>query len=54
MAENIKITGSENAVNIVVDGNEIHGVQAYRLEETDAGAVLTLVISISGSIEVQL
>ena len=52
MAENVTIQTSNNTANIVIDGNEIHGVTGYQLEEDERGAFLTLRIAITDSVEV--
>ena len=52
MAESVVINVNDNTANIVIDGNEIHGVTGYQLEEDERGAFLTLRIAITDSVEV--
>jgi len=48
MAKTVSICTEKNAAKIVVDGNEIHDVISYVLEETTEGATLKLTIAIMG------
>lgn len=51
MAKSVSIETRENAVKIIVDGNEINDVLSYVLSEDESGAVLTLRISITEEVE---
>ena len=52
MAESVTIQTSNNTVKIAIDGNEIHGVMGYQLEEDERGAFLTVRVAITDSVEV--
>lgn len=54
MARSVRIETNKNTVKIVVDGNEIHDVLEYQLEESAQGAFLTLHVAITESVEVQM
>lgn len=51
MAETVSIKTEENAVHIIVDGNEINDVLSYVLTENQDGARLTIEIFITGKVE---
>lgn len=53
MAKTIQIITKENVAKIVVDGNEIHDVISYTLQENSKCASLILEIAIIGEIEAQ-
>lgn len=46
MAKIVRILAKENIVKIIIDGNEIHDVVAYKLEEDKNGAFLTLTVPV--------
>lgn len=54
MAQTASIKSKENAVEIIVDGNEIHDVIGYQLEEGPDIATLTLKIVVIGKIEARI
>lgn len=54
MASSVCIHTKDNAVHIVVDGNEMGDVISYSLEESPKGATLKLEIAITGEIEAKL
>ncbi|MCI5499223.1 MAG: hypothetical protein MR419_06840 [Clostridiales bacterium] len=54
MARSVRIETNKNTVKIVVDGNEIHDVLEYQLEESAQGTFLTLHVAITESVEVQM
>lgn len=54
MAKKVSIKAKENAVEIIVDGNEINDVISYRLEEVPDAVTLTLKIAVIGTIEAQI
>ena len=51
VAERVYIKAEENAVHIIVDGNEINDVLSYVLSEDQDGAKLTIEIFITGKVE---
>lgn len=51
MAESLKIETKQNTVKIIVDGNEIHDVLSYFLEESNEERTLVLRVAIRGSVE---
>jgi len=54
LAQTLSILCKKNTVQIIVDGNEMHDVLYYNLEEGSSIAVLTLKVAVTGEIEVQL
>ena len=59
MAKSLVLVEKEDTVNIVVDGNEIHGVLGYELRSNFDGSVLesaelTLRIAIDETVDVRL
>lgn len=59
MAKSLVLVEQEDTVNIVVDGNEIHGVLGYELRNNFDGSVLesaelTLRIAIEETVDVRL
>ena len=58
MARTAKIIEKDNAVTVVVDGNEIHGVESYKVENAFSRDVLypaklTLCVAVT-EVEVQI
>lgn len=59
MAKSLVLVEKEDTVNIVVDGNEIHGVLGYELRNNFDGSILepaelTLRIAINKTVDVRL
>lgn len=54
MAKAISISTQENAVKIVIDGNEINDVISYQLSDDGSCPRLTIEIAVMGEVEAHL